>query len=116
MTETTTEMTVEAVLPPLLADILHGLVPLHLARLTTASDHDRHVLAERYADGIAAGADRLTAPGNFQDRHERSEALTALAGGLALGALTPGGVTFAGHHWCTAPHPDCPTTRTKETR
>lgn len=104
-------MSQEAVLPPLLADLLHGLVPVHLAHLAVCSDHDRHVFAERYADGIASGADRLTAPGNFQDRAERSEALTALAGGLALGAQQLGGVTFAGHHWCTAPHPDCPTTR-----
>lgn len=105
----------DAALPPLLADILHGLVPVHIARLTAASGHDRHVLAERYADGIATGADRLTAPGNFADRRERSEALTALAGGLALGAMQTGGVTFAGHHWCTTRHPDCPTTLT-ETR
>lgn len=103
----------EAVLPPLLADILRGLVSLHLAQLTAVSGHDRHALAERYADGIATGADRLTAPGNFADRRERSEALTALAGGLALGAMQIGGVTFAGHHWCTAPHPNCPNTRSE---
>lgn len=27
----------------------------------------------------------------------------------ALTLMTPGGVTFAGLHWCTVPHPDCPT-------
>lgn len=103
----------EAVLPPLLADILHGLVPVHLARLAAASGRNRHVFAERYADGIASGADRLTAPGNFDDRRERGEALSALAGGLAAGAMQPGGVTWCGLHWCTAPHPDCPNARTE---
>lgn len=106
-------MSGEAVLPPLLADILHGLVPVHLARFAACSGHDRHVLAEQYGDGIASGADRLTAPGNFQDRRERSEALTALAGGLALGAMQPSGITWCGLHWCTRPHPDCPNTGTE---
>jgi hypothetical protein len=31
-----------------------------------------------------------------------------LARGLAADAHRPGGVTFAGRHWCTQPHPDCP--------
>jgi hypothetical protein len=95
-------------IPPLLMTVLDGLIPLHLMRLAQLSEGDRSRLAERYADALAAGADRLTAPGNFDDRAERSEALTALAGALAIGAMQPGGVTWAGRHWCTKPHPNCP--------
>lgn len=94
--------------PPLLVTILDGLIPIHLARITSLSHDDRQHLATRYADDIAAGADRLTAPGNFNDRTERAQALTALAGGLAIGATMPGGITWAGHHWCTQPHDNCP--------
>lgn len=101
-------------LPPLLMTMLDGLIPLHLMRLSDLSEGDRRRLAERYADDLAAGADRLTAPGNFDDRAERSEALTALAGGLAIGAMQPGGVTWAGRHWCTKPHPDCPVNKVNE--
>lgn len=95
-------------LPPGLRLVLDGLIPLHLMRLAALSEGDRKRLAERYADGLATGADRLTAPGNFTDRKERAQALTALAGGIAIGATQPGGITWAGRHWCTKPHPDCP--------
>jgi hypothetical protein len=98
----------QSLIPPLLMAVLDGLIPLHLMRLAELSEGDRRRLAERYADGLAAGADRLTAPGNFDDRGERAEALTALAGGIALGAMQPGGITWAGRHWCTTPHPNCP--------
>lgn len=36
------------------------------------------------------------------------EILNAIARGLAIGALQPGGVTWLGLHWCTAPHGACP--------
>lgn len=108
-------MTTDTALPPLLVTVLTGLVPLHIARHATLSEDDQHALAERAADGIAAGADRLVAPGNFEDHHERAAALNALAAGLAALAHHNGGVTWCGLHWCTAPHPDCPrTTRATE--
>lgn len=94
-------------LPPILLDVLSGLIPLHLSRLAGLSDRDRAHVTEQYADEIAASGDRLTAPENFDDRHERARALTALAGGLAIGAMQPGGVTWAGRHWCTTPHVNC---------
>lgn len=31
-----------------------------------------------------------------------------LARGLACAAIEPGGVSFAGRHWCAAPHDGCP--------
>jgi hypothetical protein len=99
--------TATAGIPLLLLTVIEGLVPLHLAHLTALSDGDRKRLAEQYADQLAAAADRLTAPGNFEDRRERGQALTALAGGIAAGALQPGGITWAGRHWCTRPHPNC---------
>jgi hypothetical protein len=38
----------------------------------------------------------------------RREMWDALATGLALGSLCPGGVTWLGAHFCTAPHRGCP--------
>lgn len=108
-------MSTEApLLPPMLLTVLNGLIPLHLARLAGLSEGDRRRLAEQYADGLATGADRLVMPGNFTDRRERSQALTALAGGLAIGAMQPGGITWAGRHWCVTPHPGCPVNTVNE--
>jgi hypothetical protein len=94
-------------IPPALLTAIEGLIPLHLIRLAELSDGDRRRLAEQYADALGSAGDRLTAPGNFDDRAERSRALTALAGALALGALQPGGITWAGRHWCSSPHVNC---------
>jgi hypothetical protein len=91
----------------MLLTVLNGLIPVQAARIADLSAGDRRRLAEQYADALATGADRLTAPGNFTDRRERSAALTALAGGIAIGAIQPGGITWAGHHWCTRPHVNC---------
>lgn len=46
-----------------------------------------------------------------------ADTFNALARGLALLAHCPGGVSFAGPHWCTESHPQCPNIRTatKET-
>lgn len=100
-------MTGTAVIPPLLMTVLDGLIPVQAARIAALSDGDRRRLAEQYADALATGADRLTAPGNFDDRQERAQALTALAGAIAIGASQPGGISWAGRHWCTRPHVNC---------
>jgi hypothetical protein len=94
-------------IPPALLTAIEGLIPLHLVQLADLTDRARQRLAVQYADELAAGADRLTAPGNFDDRRERAAALTALAGAIALGALQPGGITWAGRHWCSSPHVNC---------
>lgn len=96
--------------PPLLLDLIEGMLPLQIARIDALSGADRAALAQQAADSLATGADRLTAPGNFTDRRERAEALTALTAAIALGRRQPGGITWAGHHWCTTPHPHCPDT------
>jgi len=87
--------------------ILDGLIAIRLAEIAALSDDDRQRLAQQAGDELAAGADRLTAPGNFDDRRERARALAALANGIAIGAHQPGGITWAGRHWCNAPHLDC---------
>lgn len=98
--------------------LLDGLVPLHLMRLNQPGElaraHAATTLEGGLADVIAEAGDRLTAPGNFrdpEDRRTRGRLLTAMATCLALGARQPGGITWAGHHWCVAPHADCPNTR-----
>jgi hypothetical protein len=99
-------------LPPLLATVLDGLVALRLLE-----HRDPAVLADRtaavaphLADQIAGYGDRITALGNFldpEDRRDRSRVLAAMATCLAVGAAQPGGITWAGRHWCTADHLDC---------
>ena len=38
----------------------------------------------------------------------RADIVNAIAKALGLAALLPGGVTWLGRHWCTAPHGTCP--------
>jgi hypothetical protein len=40
-----------------------------------------------------------------------AEAFNALARGLAALAYQPGGVKYAGLHWCVEEHPGCPRRR-----
>lgn len=95
-----------------LLDILDGLVPLRLMKLSNPAAAARaRDNAEPLSWTIAESGDRLTAPGNFKHpsaHSERAQVLNAMATGLALGALEYGGVTFLDRHWCTAEHPDCP--------
>lgn len=91
------------------ANILQGLVPIRIAHIMGMSPYKREILLAQATDRIAGGGDRVTARGNFTDRADRAETLSALAAGLALGALQPGGITWDGLHWCVSPHPDCPT-------
>lgn len=98
--------------------VLDGLVPLHLMRLSQPGELAR-AQREASADGgaadvIAEAGDRLTASGNFTGRDEhrtRGNALSAVARGLALGAMQDGGVTWAGMHWCITAHDACPNRR-----
>lgn len=98
--------------------VLDGLVPLHLMRLgqpgELARAHAEATAQGGLADVIAEAGDRLTAPGNFrdpEDRRTRGRLLTAMATCLAIGARQPDGITWAGHHWCAAPHDACPNAR-----
>ncbi len=104
-----------AIADPLLIEILNGLVALQMLRLSHSDQQLRTQLeASDLAYVIAEHGDRLTNSGSFQDegnREERGRVLNAMATCLAVGALHDGGVTWAGHHWCTAPHPACPNGR-----
>ena len=101
--------------------VLGGLVPLHLMKLADRAELARAqrdaALLGGPADVIAEAGDRLTASGNFTgtDEHRtRAKALSAVARGIALGAMNAGGITWCGTHWCAAPHDGCPNAR--ETR
>jgi hypothetical protein len=86
--------------------VLGGMVPLAAAEITRWSPVRRDAEAVRAADVIASSADALRGEG---DRDApRGTVLAALARGIALGSLLPGGVTFGGQHWCTLPHKGCP--------
>jgi hypothetical protein len=43
-----------------------------------------------------------------QPHYSAGEVFNHLARGVAILACQPGGVTFAGLHWCAYPHPCCP--------
>lgn len=99
-----------------LVNLLGGLVPLHMLRLSDPGRRMRVAYeAGNLAAYIAAAGDHLTNPAKYRrpdDRQARARVLSAMAAGLALGAYQPGGITWGGSHWCTAPHPECPNGRT----
>lgn len=107
--------------------LLDGMVPLAALEIARWSPHRRGQEAQRLADIIGAAdaligdADAPSRPdmetmppphlwaGEGQHRAYRpGEILSALARGIAIGCDQPGGVTFAGRHWCAAPHEGCP--------
>jgi len=114
---------------------LEAAVPMWISTVSAWSPERR--IREGYEAGelLACGADVLfrpddTYPGSVAKRLAKPNVLTitreqadagvkaigfrpaeifnAIAKGLALGALLPGGVTWLGRHWCTAPHGKCP--------
>jgi hypothetical protein len=83
---------------------LRTAVGLRLLDLAGESDYERARFVARapyLAQAIAAHGDEL----QFGGRH-CAKTFAALADGLAALALAPGGVTFAGAHWCTG-HQAC---------
>jgi hypothetical protein len=73
----------------------------------TAVTTDPAAVASDCAGEIAAAGDLLwPVPGGKPSPAAR--VTSAVATGLSLLAACPGGVSFAGQHWCTAPHPRCP--------
>jgi hypothetical protein len=85
--------------PPALLPALEVSVPLFIAELRGTSHWQRVSLAREDADQIAAHGDALMFRGTKKGQAARS--FNALARGLAIGAYQPGGITFAGRHWCT---------------
>jgi hypothetical protein len=91
----------------LLTMALSAAVPLKIADLADYSPDARARLAVGCADAIAAHGDDLQYGGA-----DCVPAFAALARGLAVGAYQPGGITFAGTHWCAAGC-DCPAAHTQ---
>jgi hypothetical protein len=114
---------------------LEAAVPLRAMEMSQWPPERRVQEAAAAADLIAHGADvlfrpdgtlpestaaRLRAPTVLTLTREQAaagikasgfrpaEIFNAIAKGLAIGALQPGGVTWFGQHWCTAPHGTCP--------
>lgn len=110
-----------------LLTVLDGMVAFAAVEVSRWSPYRRGLEAERLADIISIaselfnGADAPTRremktvpPPHLSGLDEKArsyrhgEILGALARGIALGIDLPGGVTFAGRHWCGAPHEGCP--------
>lgn len=77
---------------------LEAAVPLHILLMRDWPETRRINEAHWASDVIAERGDLLQYGGK---RGAAAAAFNALAKGLAIGAFAPGGVTFAGHHWCT---------------
>ena len=90
--------------------LLDGMVPLAAIEVSRWSSARQEAEMARAGELIASSADDLGAVGDHRDkRNSRQGAvLAALARGIAAGSMRPGGVTFAGRHWCSAAHEDCP--------
>jgi hypothetical protein len=81
--------------------LLAVAVPLRIAELRGVPDDERLVIARECGQIIAEHGDSLM----FRDKHSAA-AFNALARGLAAAAYQPGGITFAGQHYCTS-HDEC---------
>lgn len=111
----------------MLLTVLEGMVPLAMLELARYGgwrlEEEVRQLADivSLADSLVGDADppsrgdmkalpplHLWAGKGAARSYRRGEVLAAVARGLALVALRPGGVTFAGRHWCAAPHEGCP--------
>jgi len=87
---------------------LQAAVPLHILDSWHLSDEERQAAANEHATVVACHGDDLIYGGR-----QCAPSFNALARGLALLAHQPGGVDFAGQHWCTQPHDGCPNKRTR---
>jgi hypothetical protein len=85
-------------------------VPLRIAELLDLDDEDRQFKVEAWRRAaltpIAERADLLMYGGakNRSERGQPGQVFNHLARGIAALAFHPGGVTFAGRHWCALQH------------
>lgn len=82
---------------PALLPTLDFAVPLKILDLEHCSTHDLAVLTKQAVEQVAAHGDALM---YRSERGAAAEAMKHLIRGLAALAYCPGGVTFAGRHWC----------------
>lgn len=89
---------------------LEGLVPMFVLEMRDWTFEERRDSLD--VEAVTCTADVLMYPSGPKRRKDEREAsvraLGALARGLAVGAFSPGGVTFAGLHFCVRPHCSCP--------
>lgn len=97
---------------PLNADRLVEAVRPLLAEVKALDGRQILYAAERAADVIASGADMLWLHKVSRKAEvQPDEVHHAIASGIAILAQRPGGVVFAGLHWCASGHPrdeQCP--------
>lgn len=83
---------------PLLAPALQIAVPVEIRKLRRCPDKERQQLASECGQVITEHGDDLLYAS--KKKGDTARAFNALAKGLAALAYQPGGVTFAGLHWC----------------
>jgi hypothetical protein len=74
-------------------------VPMRIWELEGRTPEQRAVIAKRCAQVVAERGDNLMF--GSKRKGKTAAVFNALAEGLACAAYQPGGVTFAGRHWCT---------------
>lgn len=97
-----------------LVESLRFAVPFYMDSLRHATRAELRRAGARSAAIVGERGDVLQyAPHRertVNQRYSLAIAFEGLAEGLAaIAVMHPGGVTFAGVHWCTGPHEDCPT-------
>lgn len=88
---------------------MEAMVPMSIAAIADWSEEDRQAAAVAAVDVISSGADQLGEHNARKRDLPRGRVTATIARSLAVLAYQPGGVTWAGGHWCTAPHEGCPT-------
>lgn len=87
-----------------LVETLAFAVPLWMWELRDRTDKQRAAIAKRCGAMVAERGDALQF--GSKTRGKAAEVFNALAEGLGAAAYQPGGITFAGRHWCTD-HQQC---------
>lgn len=77
---------------------LQAAVPLHIIELRHATFEQRQRIAGQAATVIGSRGDILQFGGG--KRGEVADVFNHLARGIAAASFAPGGITFAGVHWC----------------
>jgi hypothetical protein len=81
-----------------LVETLAFAVPLWMDEIRNLTDDQRIARARRCGAMVAERGDVLMFGGKAG---KAAEVFNALAEGIAAAAYQPGGITFAGRHWCT---------------
>lgn len=84
-----------------LVETLRFVVPLWIHELRNCTPDQRLARAQRCARVVGSRGDALQFKGSSASgRRATADAFNHLAEGLACAAYLPGGVVFAGLHWC----------------